>query len=83
MSAVKRGASISAKQFKVIMIGDSMVGKTSIIQRYIDEQFVDNGTSPTLAWDFKVKTFQIPSSAQDGNQDAMDTVRLYVWDTAG
>ena len=83
MSAVvKRGGSVSAKQFKVIMIGDSMVGKTSIIQRYIEEQFVDNGTSPTLAWDFKVKTIQIPS-ALDGNYDALDTVRLYVWDTAG
>lgn len=29
-SKVKRGT-ISAKQYKVILIGDSMVGKTSII----------------------------------------------------
>lgn len=32
-----------------------MVGKTSIIQRYIDNLYIDSGgTQPTLAWDFKV-----------------------------
>ena len=76
---VKR-ATISAKQFKLIMIGDSMVGKTSIIQRFIDDHFADsNNTSPTLAWDFKVKTIDIPRVGGQG----METVRLYVWDTAG
>lgn len=48
------------KKFKVILIGDSMVGKTSIIQRFIDNMFIDdNGTMPTLAWDFKVKTLEL------------------------
>lgn len=80
MSAIKR-ATISAKQFKVIMIGDSMVGKTSIIQRFIDDEFIDKGTQPTLAWDFKVKTLEIPTS-EESTRDK-ETVRLYVWDTAG
>jgi GTPase SAR1 family protein len=50
----KKGT-ISAKQFKVIMIGESMVGKTSLIQRFVEGQF-HTGNAPTLAWDFKVKT---------------------------
>jgi GTPase SAR1 family protein len=54
--ASSRRNSVVNKQFKVILIGDSMVGKTSIIQRYIDNMFIDSGgTQPTLAWDFKTK----------------------------
>ena len=74
------------KQFKVIMIGDSMVGKTSIIHRFIDYFFNDkNGTQPTLAWDFKVKTLQVPAISKTGDESKveLDQVRLYVWDTAG
>ena len=79
-------ANNQAKQFKVIMIGDSMVGKTSIIQRFIDNTFIDNnGTSPTLAWDFKVQTLQVPEITPSGEEsrDRLEQVRLYVWDTAG
>lgn len=60
-----------------------MVGKTSIIQRFIDNMFVDNnGTSPTLAWDFKVKTLQVEDE-NASNSKELENVRLYVWDTAG
>lgn len=47
--------STKSKQFKVICVGESMVGKTSFIQRYIDNMFLDHGTQPTLSWDFKIK----------------------------
>ena len=32
-----------------------MVGKTSLIQRYINNVFSEHGTTPTLSRDFKVK----------------------------
>ena len=42
------------KQFKVIIVGDSMVGKTSLIQRFTENKFKDHNTLPTLSTDFKV-----------------------------
>ena len=61
-----------------------MVGKTSIIQRYIEDQYLGkDNTQPTLAWDFKVKTIEIPTSGSELGAKSMETVRLYVWDTAG
>jgi len=61
------------------MIGESMVGKTSLIQRFVEGQY-STGNAPTLAWDFKVKTMQVENP---DDPDIKDIVRLYVWDTAG
>ena len=47
------------KQFKVICVGDSMVGKTSLIQRFIENTFKDHNTLPTLSTDFRVKNIQL------------------------
>jgi len=72
------------KQFKVICVGESMVGKTSLIQRYIQNNFEDHGSQPTLSWDFKVKTVQLGEKDPiTGNFDVSETVRMFVWDTAG
>ena len=81
----KRDGTISTKQFKIIMLGDSGVGKTALIQRFIEDQFAGN-TSPTLAWDFKVKAVSVdrPSSQRsDAIVEDKELVRMYVWDTAG
>ena len=51
-----RNASQKQKHYKVICVGESMVGKTSMIQRYISNIFNEHGTQPTLSWDFKVKS---------------------------
>ena len=56
-----------------------MVGKTSLIQRFVEGQY-STGNAPTLAWDFKVKTMQVENP---DDPDIKDIVRLYVWDTAG
>nr|AFZ78867.1 Ras-related protein [Coptotermes formosanus] len=57
---------------KLILIGDSSVGKTSLIMRYIDDKFSPNNLS-TIGVDFKTKYLEI-----DGHQ-----VKVQVWDTAG
>jgi len=59
-------------QFKVCLIGDGYVGKTSIRRKYIGEGFRSNYI-PTLGVDFAQKY----TETQDGN------ARLVIWDIAG
>lgn len=58
--------------FKILVIGDLGVGKTSIIQRYVDQSFSTNYRA-TIGVDFALKVL---------NWDS-DTVRLQLWDIAG
>lgn len=60
------------KQHKIIFIGDSAVGKTSIINQYIYESITAEH-SPTIGIDFIAKTFVLD------NQE----IRFQIWDTAG
>ncbi|CAK8673623.1 ras-related protein Rab-18-B-like [Clavelina lepadiformis] len=57
---------------KILIIGDSGVGKSSLLLRFTDDKF-DPEQAATIGVDFKVKAITI-----DGN-----TVKLAIWDTAG
>ena len=57
---------------KLIIIGDSGVGKTNIILKFTQEYFKDNYVA-TIGVDFKVKTLTINNKK----------IRLQIWDTAG
>ena len=58
---------------KIVLIGDSGVGKTSILQRYIFETF-DPYNPPTLGAGFRTKLIDMGNDRK---------VRLQIWDTAG
>lgn len=58
--------------FKILVIGDAGVGKTSLIRRFTKGYFSEN-TSATIGVDFAVKTLNIHG----------DKVNLQCWDTAG
>ena len=60
------------EQFKVPLIGDANVGKTSIVSRFTSEKFTGN-TTPTVG----VSTAQISVKYQGRD------VKLTIWDTAG
>ena len=60
-------------QFKIILIGDSSVGKTSLVNRFMGFEFEDN-YSCTINADFKVKSINI---------DPSTGAELTVWDTCG
>jgi len=58
--------------FKIILIGDSGVGKSSIVNVYCDENFSDSLQS-TIGVDFKIKTVDVNNKK----------IKLQIWDTAG
>ncbi|XP_076300316.1 ras-related protein Rab-18-B [Lasioglossum baleicum] len=57
---------------KLLIIGESNVGKSSIILRFTEGEFYENMQS-TVGMDYKTKQITV-----DGN-----TVKLAIWDTAG
>ena len=59
--------------FKVKLVGNSGVGKSSIILRYCDNKF-DGTLPPTIGIDFKFKQFR---------HNKAIPVKLSIWDTAG
>ncbi|EGB07234.1 GTPase [Aureococcus anophagefferens] len=59
-------------QIKLLMIGDSAVGKTSLLLRYANDTFSSTFIT-TIGIDFKIKTINL-----DGKR-----VKLQIWDTAG
>ncbi|XP_039005537.1 ras-related protein RABD2a-like isoform X2 [Hibiscus syriacus] len=58
--------------FKLLLIGDSGVGKSCILLRFADDSYVESYIS-TIGVDFKIRTVE-----QDGK-----TIKLQIWDTAG
>lgn len=62
-----------AKNVKVLLIGDSGVGKSSLMMRLTADRF-DEDIGTTIGIDFKVKQVEL----EDGRK-----VSLQLWDTAG
>mgnify|MGYP001044406976 FL=1 len=58
--------------YKVLIIGDSAVGKSCLLLQFSDQTFSDNYVS-TIGVDFKIRTIDV-----NGQQ-----VKLQIWDTAG
>ena len=63
--------------FKVLLIGDSGVGKSSILLQFSDGYFNDILPS-TIGVDFKVKVMDVQDSSGQ-----MKKIKVTIWDTAG
>jgi Ras-related protein Rab-1A len=58
--------------FKVLLLGNSNVGKSSLFLRFVDDIWNDTFV-PTIGVDFKIKTLEIDSKK----------IKMQIWDTAG
>merc|ERR1719242_1169658 len=58
--------------FKLVLIGDSGVGKSCLLLRFADDAFTESYIS-TIGVDFRFRTVKIDKK----------TIKLQIWDTAG
>jgi len=59
--------------YKVLLLGDSTVGKTCFLLRYCDKKFQEAHLS-TIGLDYRLKTMTLESGKK---------IKLQIWDTAG
>lgn len=62
-----------AYQFRLIVVGDSTVGKSSLLRYFCDGKFCDD-SDPTVGVDFYARIVEIKPGVR---------VKLQIWDTAG
>jgi len=68
---------------KILGLGDSGVGKTAFLNRYIDEKFIEEFVS-TVGIDFREKQIVHFSAHTEGSNELHgQPVHLQFWDTAG
>eukprot|EP00252_Welwitschia_mirabilis_P002286 TRINITY_DN1219_c0_g1_i3.p1 TRINITY_DN1219_c0_g1~~TRINITY_DN1219_c0_g1_i3.p1 ORF type:complete len:199 (+),score=45.21 TRINITY_DN1219_c0_g1_i3:57-653(+) len=58
--------------FKILLVGDSAVGKSCLLLRFTEDSYAESYVS-TIGVDFKIKTIEL-----DGK-----TIKFQIWDTAG
>ncbi|XP_043093874.1 EF-hand calcium-binding domain-containing protein 4B [Puntigrus tetrazona] len=68
----ERSTASPQRLFKVILVGNSSVGKTALLRRFCDGQF-HSSTAATVGIDYSVRTLNLGDSH----------VALQLWDTAG
>ena len=59
--------------YKILLLGDSEVGKSCFLMRYADNVFVENYIT-TIGLDYKLKYVQL---------DSGQVIKVQLWDTAG
>ena len=60
--------------FKILILGDSFVGKTNMLKRFLQNEF-DSNTKETVGVEFGSKNFTLGEKG--------DIVKAQIWDTAG
>ena len=61
------------EKIKIMIIGETETGKTSLISRYCKNEFKGGSYLSTIGIDFQIKNLVLDSKR----------IRLQIWDTAG
>lgn len=69
-----RSIEIQAREVKVVMVGESSVGKTSLTIRFTQNHFKENSAIATIGASFLSKTLDVTGKG---------LVKFNIWDTAG
>lgn len=69
-------SNVYVSDLKLVLLGESSVGKSSIVMRYVTGSF--QKTNATIGAAFTTKTFEVPQD--DG---VVKRINLEIWDTAG
>ena len=64
--------------FKILIIGDASVGKSSVMFRFTDGIFMEDQKA-TIGVDYKIKSLQI-ASKESGDPRI---IKFHIWDSAG
>lgn len=58
--------------FKILIVGDSHVGKSCMLTRYVDDSFTES-YAVTIGVDFRIRTIELNKKV----------IKIQIWDTAG
>lgn len=65
---------------KVVIIGNSAVGKTNLMLRFVDQNYSTSHT-PTIGVDFRSRVIEV--SQKNSNAKGNTKMKMQLWDTAG
>ena len=74
--------SLNQPVFKILVVGEKNVGKTTLIRRYVDGKFMDV-TMATIGVDFSLKTVFLGKKPEDEDEENGKKAVLQIWDIAG
>jgi Ras-related protein Rab-1A len=69
--------------YKIVMIGNSSVGKTCMIKRFVDDVFNSKDFISTVGIDFSTKMIEIKDTNVEDPYIKDKKIKLQIWDTAG
>jgi len=72
ITEIPKNSEVATYNLKVVIVGDSGVGKSNIINRYCNDQFIQDGKA-TVGVELENKYFKANN----------DVLNVSIWDTAG